>query len=575
MNLKNVKIGTKLISGYLVVAIIAAIIGFIGYNGMNKIGNSQDEVATVLLPGIQALLTINEAQTAVLAGERGLTNRRMMESGIRQAQYKYISDALTRAEEALKIYEPLPQSADEAEEWKNFIPLWEQWKTEVQKTVSISEEKDRLFSIGKVADDEEVLTIDDQAFQQTLISRTIYLKTKATIDKLVDINAQNAKRADILADKERSSSLMFLIILILSGVILSILIGVTLTRGITKPLAQGVKYAEGIASGDLMQNLEIDQKDEVGQLAKALQQMVQQLREIIVSIISGADNIAAASAQMSTTSQQVSEGASEQASAVEEVSSSMEEMGANIQQNTENSQQTEKISLKSTDAVKNGNEASQKSAISMKEIADKIRIINDIAFQTNILALNAAVEAARAGEHGRGFAVVAAEVRKLAERSATAATEIDSKSKLGIDIAEKASKLLADIVPEIEKTSMLVQEITAASNEMTNGAVQVNKALQQLTSVTQQNAAASEELATGSEELASQAEQLKEVVSFFKIESNGKQQQQAKKQNIYTHTSLSHDKAKQQHVSKQLQTKKAGITHIVMDNSQDNDFEKF
>jgi methyl-accepting chemotaxis protein len=195
----------------------------------------------------------------------------------------------------------------------------------------------------------------------------------------------------------------------------------------------------------------------------------------------------------------------------------MEEMASNIQQTTENSEQTQGIVTNAVKGIQEGNKSSEIAVESMKNIAEKIKIINDIAFQTNILALNAAVEAARAGEHGKGFAVVAAEVRKLAERSKIAADEIDELSQSGVSISEKAGKQLAEIVPEIEKTANLIGEITAASNEQNSGAEQVNNAIQQLNQVTQQNAASSEEMATSSEELSSQAEQLKDIIGFFNV----------------------------------------------------------
>lgn len=308
------------------------------------------------------------------------------------------------------------------------------------------------------------------------------------------------------------------------GLFLAVLLGIALAYFITKALVsglqQGVKLTEDIADGDLTVKMDkslVERKDEIGDLARALQNMVTKLKDIVVNIVTGSENIASASLQMASTSQEMSQGASEQASSAEEVSSSMEQMSANIQQNTENAQQTQKIAITAADGIRNGNDASQKSVSAMKTIAEKIMIINEIAFQTNILALNAAVEAARAGEQGRGFAVVAAEVRKLAERSAKAASEIDHVSKNGVNIAENAGVLLNQIVPEIEKTATLVQEIAAASIEQNSGASQVNSAIDQLNQVTQQNAAAAEELATSAEELASQAEQLKEIIGFFKV----------------------------------------------------------
>ena len=302
-----------------------------------------------------------------------------------------------------------------------------------------------------------------------------------------------------------------------------------------------------ISQGDL--TVILTKRSEEDELMESLSNMVFQLQKIIQGIIENASNIASASQQLSSAAQQLSQGASEQASSTEEVSSSMEEMSANIQQNTENAKQTEQISLAASEKVKEGFNSSEISVSAMKDIAEKITIINDIAFQTNILALNAAVEAARAGEHGKGFAVVAAEVRKLAERSKVAADQIDQLSKNGVGISEKAGKQLAEVVPEIGKTAQLVQEITAASLEQNSGAVQINNAIQQLNQITQQNAAGSEEIATSSEELSVQADQLKSLVSFFKIDEqqhspNAVEKQGKKPQSMFQKTDPSKKKDK-------------------------------
>ncbi len=276
--------------------------------------------------------------------------------------------------------------------------------------------------------------------------------------------------------------------------------------------------AREVAQGNLL--VELKERSDKDELMKALIAMVRQLTSVISEVKGAADNVAAGSQELSFGAETLSQGASEQAAAAEEASSSMEQMTANIRQNADNAQQTEKIAIKSADDAKAGGKAVAKTVSAMQEIAGKITIIEEIARQTNMLALNAAIEAARAGVHGRGFAVVASEVRKLAERSQQAAREISDLSASSVDVAERAGAMLARIVPDIQKTSELVQEINAASREQDSGAGQINKAIQQLDQVIQQNASAAEEMASTAEELSSQAEQLQGAVAFFRIGDN-------------------------------------------------------
>ncbi|MCA8977039.1 MAG: MCP four helix bundle domain-containing protein [Planctomycetes bacterium] len=340
--------------------------------------------------------------------------------------------------------------------------------------------------------------------------------------------------AGMAADKETSDAVYASsrhALLWLSGISIAfaVLVSLWIIIGISRGLRSALGSTQAIAQGDLTQDIEVRSRDEIGDLLTAMRAMLVKLRTIVGSVSSASDAVAGGSTELSQTSQEMSNGATEQASSIEEITSSMEEMTATIRQNAENAAQTEKIATKcSTDAAEGGAAVGQ-TVEAMKSIADKIGIIEEIARQTNLLALNAAIEAARAGEHGKGFAVVASEVRKLAERSQNAAGEISELSSSSVEVAIKAGDMLQKIVPDIQRTADLVQEISSASKEQDAGAGQINKAIQELDSVIQNNASASEEMSATAEELAGQAEQLQDTMGFFTVDEAGHAPRQGKK----------------------------------------------
>ncbi|WFR94514.1 methyl-accepting chemotaxis protein [Rhizobium tumorigenes] len=295
---------------------------------------------------------------------------------------------------------------------------------------------------------------------------------------------------------------------------------VTSMSRMTANLRNTATIASQISDGDLtVAPKPLSDKDTLGM---ALEQMVDRLRGVVADALSASDNVSSGSQELSASSEQVSQGATEQAASAEEASAAMEEMASNIKQNADNAAQTEKIARQSAKDAEASGEAVTRAVSAMRTIAEKIGIVQEIARQTDLLALNAAVEAARAGEHGKGFAVVASEVRKLAERSQSAAAEIGSMSSDTVKAAAEAGDMLSRLVPDIRKTAELISEISAACREQDIGASQINEAIQQLDKVTQQNAGASEQMSATSEELAAQAEELQTSIAFFKVDQGSK-----------------------------------------------------
>ncbi|MBN1699204.1 MAG: HAMP domain-containing protein [Spirochaetales bacterium] len=529
----------------------------------------------------QDTIMTNQARNVITAAEKMMTDqqaeyKKLLASGADRAA---IQDKLLKSDDAGRL---IIWALECRREEKNFIirddPAYaDKVKTSALQIEELAQELKSRFqqTSNKELSDRvlESVRAYRQAFDRYVDLRDeqkaadeAMVKAARAADEICT-NAREDQKAKMLAQMAQSN------VVIWSGtglaILLSLIIAVIITRSITKALRKGVDFAKNVADGNLTAHIDIYQNDEIGILVEALRNMVGKLNEIVMTVKGAADNVSSGSQQLSSSSEELSQGANEQAAAAEEVSSSMEQMGANIRQNADNALQTEKIALKASQDAEEGGKSVADTVLAMKEIAEKIRIIEEIARSTNMLALNAAIEAARAGEHGKGFAVVAAEVRKLAERSQIAAGEISELSSTSVAIAEKAGDMLKRIVPDIQKTAELVQEISAASKEQNSGVEQINKAIMQLDTVIQQNASASEEMASTSEELAGQAEQLLATMEFFRTDGNGNGRKSAhvlpdhtggKKNMVTTHKiNIGHLGSGKEHSAAETQT---GITVV-------------
>ena len=501
---KDMKIGNKL---NLLIGIIIIGMSIIGFFAFLQSRSAENAIVTMVDTDIELLVDLNTLYAEGL--QTGQATRNVMinpnDETAKQNYEAAHKNFIATTEDALRL-----APASMQDRLKKIRDLWAEDHV-------LKQEAQNLASSGK----------KDEA--ATLLIHTETPKWREVRSSLLELMKEQKKSFAVSKEREISgmhSKRAALLITLLMTVAAVIVLSLIIARSITQPISKAMKAASDLSQGNLRINIEAGSNDETGMLLSAMRHMVEGLRGVVADVKTAADNVASGSQQLSASAEQMSQGTTEQAASAEEASASVEEMNATIKQNSDNARETEQIALKSAaDAAESG-KAVAEAVAAMKDIASRISIIEEIARQTNLLALNAAIEAARAGEHGKGFAVVAAEVRKLAERSQKAAGEISKLSGSSVDVAERAGSMLAKLVPDIQKTAELVQEISAASKEQSGGADQINSSLQQLNQVVQQNAGATEEMASTAEELSSQAEQLQSTVAFFKVDEAGGQAMQ-------------------------------------------------
>jgi len=518
------KIGFKLVSGFVAVALIGAAVGVVGIVDIKiTVQNASRLYRNMTEPlGTMVLLATNSQRIRLELAHAAVANGSAL-----AASMSNLRDLQKQVADEARTFDASITSEEGRAAFANFTAATTRYYAYVDQVLALTQAGRQAAAVAL-----ELGQADAAAREQY-----------AAFDKLSSLKLAEARANNEADHLIQARADLVMLILCSLGTLVSMTLGILLSLSITKPLAAAVGLAGMIAAGDLRTEVEerhLGRKDEIGTLSNALADMTKSLRRTVASVLASSSNVNQGSQQISSTAQELSQGASEQASAAEEVSASVEEMTATIKQNADNSNAAEGIARKSAADAQHGGTAVGQTVTAMKDIAGKIGIIEEIARQTNLLALNAAIEAARAGEAGKGFAVVASEVRKLAERSQAAAREISALSASSLAVADEAGALIKAMVPDIQKTADVVQEISSASTEQSAGVDQIGKAVTQLDTVIQQNASASEELASMAEELSSQAEQLAEALTYFKLPEEMKTGQATKTVRAHREVTVAH-----------------------------------
>jgi len=499
--MNNLRIGIRLSLAFAALLLITLGVAFSGYRGMERI----TAVTHEMLAG--------DAELSRLADDARATSLEL-----RRFEKDYF----------LNVGSPDKQ-ANYARQWSDAMRTFRSDLDQLSKIATDAERADLAAVRGHLDTYQSAFLQIEDAMRAGSIATpqagnaaiTPVKDAVRSLESAMDDLAERHQKAmqgqkDVIAAAAASARNAMFVILLLA-VAVGVVVSIAITRSITVPVGQAVQAAERIAGGDLRETAEAKSTDEIGKLLAAMKAMADKLAQIIGEVRTGADALAGASAQVSATAQTLSQGTGEQAASVEETTSSLEEMSASITQNAESSRQTEAMAKDGARSAEESGKAVTETVTAMKSIAERISIIEEIAYQTNLLALNAAIEAARAGEHGKGFAVVATEVRKLAERAQKAAKEIGALAGTSVKVAERSGQLIVELVPAIRKTADLVQEVAAASTEQSAGVGQVSKAMATVDQVTQRNASAAEELSSTAEEMSSQAEALQQLMGFFLV----------------------------------------------------------